>query len=63
MNIEEAKAAKRLAEAEISDALTKFMLNTGLLIEDVRLGFGELHLIGQDRVYRAVSSVTLDVRL
>lgn len=63
MTIDECYEAKKQAEDAITEALSKFMRETDLLVEDVRISFIETNPIGSNKVRRAVSSVTLDVRL
>ena len=63
MTIEEMHKAKREAEAQIAHALNRFMQTTGLMVEDVRLGFIDAASMSETAASRMVDSVTLDVRL
>ncbi len=70
MTISEMHQAKQAAEKEIAQALSKFMDSTGLLVEDIRVGWidynpviREFFAFQSGQTSRKVSSVTLDVRL
>ncbi|HYD75754.1 hypothetical protein [Ramlibacter sp.] len=63
MTVEEMHKAKQEAENQIRDALDGFMRQTGLLVEDVRVGWQDFQPVCQPHRVRSVGSVTLDVRL
>ncbi len=63
MTISEMHQAKQAAEKEIAQALSKFMDSTGLLVEDIRVGWIDYNPVISGQTSRKVSSVTLDVRL
>lgn len=63
MTIEEMQAAKKQAEEAIARAVQKFMNTTGLLVEDVRIGFVDAYALASPDPVRCIGSITLDVRL
>ena len=63
MTIEEMRAAKAQAEAAIHRAVQQFMSDTGLRVQDVRIGFVDAWTLNANDPNRHVSGVTLEVRL